>query len=308
LFRAEPLRDESGNIVKWYGSSTDIEDRKRTEVALRESERRYREIHSALAHANRVATMGQITASIAHEVNQPLAAAVTNAQAGMCWLSGQRPDLEEVRQALGRIVENGNRAGEVIGRIRALIKKAPPLKDDVAINDAISEVVALTHGEAMKNGVSVRTQLAKDLPPIAGDRVQLQQVILNLVINAVEAMSGTKEGPRELLLSTEKAEPDAVQVAVRDTGPGLAPLAMERLFDAFYTTKPNGLGLGLSICRSIIEAHGGRSSASANQPRGAMFQFILPARPGGGSPLEALGLSPTSLRIEVASRCHNAHV
>jgi C4-dicarboxylate-specific signal transduction histidine kinase len=225
--------------------------------------------------------MGQLTASIAHEVNQPIAAAVTNAHAALRWLSAQRPDLEEVRLALGRIVENGNRAGEVISRIRALIKKAPPRKDSVAINDSIREVVALTHGEAMKNGVSVRTQLADGLPPIEGDRVQLQQVIVNLIINAIEAMSGMSEGAREVLISTVKAESDAVHVAVQDSGPGLAPAALERLFDAFYTTKPSGLGLGLSICRSIIEAHGGQLWADANVSRGFIFQFTVPARADG---------------------------
>jgi C4-dicarboxylate-specific signal transduction histidine kinase len=224
--------------------------------------------------------MGQLTASIAHEVNQPIAAAVTNAHAALRWLSAQRPDLDEVRLALGRIVENGNRAGEVIGRIRALIKKAPARKDSVAINDAVLEVVALTHGEAMKNGVSVRTQLAEGLPPIEGDRVQLQQVILNLIINAIEAMSGTDRAPRVLLISTGRAEPDGVLVAVRDSGPGLTRAALERLFEAFHTTKPDGLGLGLSICRSIIDSHGGRLWASANLPRGAIFQFMIPGGPG----------------------------
>jgi PAS domain S-box-containing protein len=257
----------------------DQTERKRAEAGARESERRYREVQGDLAHANRVATMGQLTASIAHEVNQPIAAAVTNAQAAQRWLHAQPPNLEEVRQALGRIAENGIRAGEVIGRIRALIKKAPPRKEGMAINDAIREVVALTHGEAMKNGVAVRTQLAEGLPPIEGDRVQLQQVILNLIINAIEAMRETNEAPRQLLLSTAKTEPDAVHVAVRDSGPGLAPEALERLFDAFYTTKPSGLGLGLSICRSIIEAHGGRLWASADLPCGATFQFTLPAHP-----------------------------
>jgi C4-dicarboxylate-specific signal transduction histidine kinase len=241
--------------------------------------RRAEEERQALAHANRIATMGQLTASIAHEVNQPIAAAITNAQATLRWLSAARPDLEEARQALRRIVENGNRAGEVIGRIRALITKAPPRKDDVAINDAILEVVALTRGEAVKNGVSVRTQLAEGLPIIEGDGVQLQQVILNLIVNAIEAMSGTNEAPRDLLIGAEKADPDGVLVAVRDSGPGLAPETLERLFDAFYTTKASGMGMGLSICRSIIEAHGGRLWASANLPRGAVFQFTVPADP-----------------------------
>ncbi len=180
-------------------------------------------------------------------------------------------------------MENGNRAGEVISRIRALIKKAPPRKDGVTINDAILEVVALTHGEAVKNRVSVRTRLAEGLPTIEGDRVQLQQVILNLIINAIEAMSGQNEAPRELLLSTEKAEPDGVLVAVRDSGPGLAPEALGRLFEAFYTTKTSGMGMGLSICRSIVEAHGGRLWASANEPHGAVFQFTVPAHAGAVS-------------------------
>ncbi len=255
----------------------DLTERKRAEAEARESERRYREVQMELAHASRVATMGQLTASIAHEVNQPIAAAVTNAQAALRWLSAQRPDLEEAKQALGRIVDNGNRAGEVIARIRALIKKAPPQKDRLAINDAILEVVALTHGEAVKSGVSVRTQLAEGLPPVEGDRVQLQQVILNLIVNAIEAMSGPDEAPRDLLVSTEKDEPDGVLVAVRDSGPGLAPENLDRLFEAFYTTKASGMGMGLSICRSIIEAHGGRLWADANEPRGAVFQFTLPA-------------------------------
>jgi C4-dicarboxylate-specific signal transduction histidine kinase len=233
----------------------------------------------ALAHANRVATIGQLTASIAHEVNQPLAAAVTNAQAGLRWLSAQPPDLEEARQAFRNIQENGKRAGEVIGRIRALIKKSPPRKDGIAINDAILEVVALTGGEAVKNGVSVRTELAEGLPLIQGDRVQLQQVILNLIVNAVQAMSGAGEGARELLISTGTAESEGVLVAVRDSGPGLPPSGIEHLFDAFYTTKADGMGMGLSICRSIIEAHGGRLWASANLPRGAVFQFTVPVHP-----------------------------
>jgi signal transduction histidine kinase len=200
------------------------------------------------------------------------------ANTALRWLSARRPNLEEARRALGRIVENGNRAGEVIGRIRALIKKAPPQKNALGINDAILEVVALTHGEAVKNGVSVRTQLAEGLPTIEGDRVQLQQVILNLVINAVEAMSEPNEAPRDLLISSEVAEPDGVLVAVRDTGPGLAPDTLGRLFEAFYSTKADGMGMGLSICRSIIEAHGGRLWASANEPCGAVFQFTAPAQ------------------------------
>ena len=230
---------------------------------------------------SRLATMGQLTASIAHEVNQPIAATVTNAQAALRWLDRRPADLDEVRQALARIVDAGNRAGNVLGRIRDLIRKAPPRKDRLDVNRAIREVIELTRSEAIKHAVAVRTELADGLTIIPGDRVQLQQVILNLIINAVEAMSGTANGPRELRIGTEQGS-DAVLVAVRDSGPGLAPEALDRLFDSFYTTKPNGLGLGLSICRSIIEAHGGRLWASANVPSGAVFQFTLPV--GADSP------------------------
>ena len=254
----------------------DLTERKRAEAEARESERRYRETQMQLAHANRVATMGQLTASIAHEVNQPIAATVTNAEAALRCLGASRPDLDEVREALGRIVRDGNRAGAVVGRIRALIKGAPRRNERVEINAAIREVIELTRSEAMKNGVVVQTDLDDDLPLVPGDRVELQQVMLNLILNAIEAMSATSEGPRELLITTGKTESDDVLVAVRDSGPGLAPAALEHLFEAFHTTKPNGLGLGLSICRSIIEAHGGRLWASANSPRGAVFQFTLP--------------------------------
>ncbi len=263
----------------------DLTERKRAEAEARESERRYREVQMELAHANRVATLGQLTASIAHEVNQPIAATVTNAHAALRWLGRDPPDLEEVRKALGAIVKDGNRAGDVTGRIRGLIKKAPPRDDEVEINEAILEVVALTHGEAVKNGVSVQTELAEGLSLVHADRVQLQQVVLNLVINAIEAMSGVSERQRKLLISTGKVEGDAdgVLVAVRDSGPGLDPASLERLFEAFYTTKPGGLGMGLSICRSIIEARGGRLWAEANEPQGAIFQFTAPADPSGAA-------------------------
>jgi PAS domain S-box-containing protein len=254
----------------------DLTERKRAEAEARESERRYREMQMEVAHANRVATVGQLTASIAHEVNQPIAAAVTNAEAALRWLSARPPDLEEVRQALGRIVRDGNRAGDVIGRIRELIKKAPPRKDWVDINEAIREVIELTHGEALKNGTSAQTALWEGLPLIEGDRVQLQQVVLNLIVNAVQAMGAVAEGPRELLITTAQAEPNGVLVAVKDSGPGLAPASLQHLFAPFYTTKPGGLGLGLSICRSIIEAHGGRLWVTANQPRGAILHFTVP--------------------------------
>jgi PAS domain S-box-containing protein len=267
----EERRDEGVAFV------LDLTERKRAEAQARESERRYHEAQMELVHANRVATMGQLTASIAHEVKQPIAATISNAQAGLRWLIREPPDLEEVRQALACIAKDGKRAGDVVGRIRDLIQKAPPRKDHFDLNGAIREVIELTRGEAVKNGVSVQTELTDNLPLIDGDRVQLQQVMLNLIINAVEAMSGLTEGPRELLISTGKAEMGGVLVTVRDSGPGLAPAGtLERLFEAFYTTKPNGLGMGLSICRSIIEAHHGRLWATANSPHGAVFQFTLP--------------------------------
>uniref|UniRef100_UPI003FD8E94B PAS domain S-box protein n=1 Tax=Acidocella sp. TaxID=50710 RepID=UPI003FD8E94B len=250
----------------------DISERKLAEEAVRK-------VQMELAHANRVATMGQFTSSIAHEVSQPIAATIMSAQAALHWLGAEPPALEEVRQALERIVKNGSLAGEVIDKIRALIKKAPPRKDCLDINEAIREVIELTRSEAVKNSVSVQTHLADGLPLIEGDRVQLQQVILNLLINAVQAMSGVSEGGRELLISTARDEPNGVLVAVQDSGPGIAPEVLERLFEPFYTTKPGGLGLGLSICRSIIEVHGGRLWVSENVPHGAIFHFTVPAGP-----------------------------
>jgi len=254
----------------------DLTDRKRAESAARESERRYSLVQMELAHANRVATMGHLSASIAHEINQPLGAVLSYANAASHWLDAQPPNLEEVRRDLGFIVESGVRAGEVINRIRALVKKAPSRKDRLEINEAILEVTALAKNEIANNHISVQTQLAETLPAIQGDRVQLQQVILNLLINAIEAMSGMSEGPRELLISIAETDPGGVLVAVRDLGPGLAPESVDRLFESFYSTKPGGLGMGLSICRSIIEAHHGRLWATANTPRGAVFQFTLP--------------------------------
>ena len=225
----------------------DITERKRVSEALRE-------VQLELAHANRASIIGQLTASIAHEVNQPISAMVTNAEAALRWLSAQPPNLQEVERTLGRIVKDGNRAANVIARIRDLIKKAPPRKDSLDMNGAIRETIELTRGETEKNGVVVRTQLADGLPLVQGDRVQLQQVMLNLIINAVEAMTGAGEGKRELLISTGKASSEDVLVSVRDSGPGLTPASLDRLFDAFYTTKSTGLGLGLSICRSAIGA------------------------------------------------------
>jgi signal transduction histidine kinase len=242
---------------------------------LRQASEALREAQAELAHVNRVTTMGQLAASISHEVMQPITAGITNAGAALHWLDADPPNLEEVRRALGYAVNEGNRAVDVIGRIRALIKKAPPRKDVCDINEAILEVVGLTRSEVVKNNISVQTQLAEGLPGIRGDRVQMQQVILNLIINAVEAMSSVSKGPGELFISTGK-DASGVLVAVRDSGPGLSPDSLERLFDAFYTTKANGMGMGLSICRSIVQAHGGRIWASRDFGQGATFQFTLP--------------------------------
>ena len=229
-----------------------------------------------LAHANRVATMGQLTASISHEVKQPISSVVLSAETVLGLLNRQPPNLEEVRRRVAVIVREGLRAGGIIDHIRALVKKGDSQSEPVDINALIRETVALTRGETAKHGISIQLQLADGLPFIEGDRIQLQQVILNLVINAIEAMSGTGEGLRKLQISTEKAEADHVLVMVGDSGPGLTPANLERLFEPFYTTKLGGLGMGLSICRSIIEAHGGRLWASANVPQGAVFQFTVP--------------------------------
>jgi C4-dicarboxylate-specific signal transduction histidine kinase len=287
--------DESGN-PEFVGAVTDITQRKWAEEELYRKEVFLREAQTELAHVSRVTTMGELAASIAHEVNQPLTAVVNNASACLRWLAAQ--NLEEARQSAALVIENGHRAGEIIGRIRALAKKAPPQKDWLDLNQAIREVIAMARNEMTQNRVSLQAQLANDLPFILGDRIQLEQVILNLLINAIEAMGGVDEGARELWLSSEKvaeipsqSEEDTlagqalaeahftgVLVAVRDSGPGLRPQSLDRLFGAFYTTKPQGLGMGLAISRSIIEAHGGRLWATANEPKGAVFQFTLPIR------------------------------
>ena len=283
LLRFVPLRDERGSIVEWYATSTDIEDLKRAEEELRRREARLRDAQMELAHANRVTATGQLAASISHEVSQPIAAALTNANAAWRWLGAEPPDLEEVGQALGRIVRDGRRASDIIGRIRALVRKAPPQNDQLDINETMLEVIALTRSELRSNGTSLRTRLADGLPLVPGDRIQLQQVMLNLILNAVEAMSGSSETARELLIRTEQDGPGGALVAVEDSGPGLKPESLDRLFDPFYTTKPGGMGMGLSICRSIIEAHGGRVWATPNLPHGAAFQFTLPQQREIGS-------------------------
>ena len=276
LLRFAPLRDRQGDIVRWYASGTDIEDLKRAEEELRRQEAHLREAQAELAHANRVTTAGQLAASIAHEVAQPVAASVTNANAALRWLGANPPDLEETQQALGRIVRDGRRASDILGRIRALVRKAPSRRDRVEVNDMITEVLALTRAELRRNHVAARTQLASGMGPVDGDRVQLQQVLLNLILNAIEAMREPGDDPKELLITSAEDASNGVRIAVADTGPGLPADSLARVFDAFFTTKSDGMGMGLSICRSIVEAHGGGISAVANKPRGAVFQFTLP--------------------------------
>jgi C4-dicarboxylate-specific signal transduction histidine kinase len=269
--QVQPFTDKQISLCKDFAvqASIALESTRR--------ERQYREAQMALAHANRVTTMGQLTASITHEVNQPITAAITYALAARRFLSAEPPNFREVDDTLSLIVKEGRRAGEVVERVRALVRKVPARKDAVAINDAILEVIALTRTEAANNSVSVRTQFAEGLPRVQGDRVQLQQVMLNLIVNAIQSMSGVEDGNRELHISTVSIEPDGVCVAVRDTGPGLSPETLSRLFEPFYTTKSEGMGIGLSICRSIIEAHGGRLCAIPCEPQGALFQFTIPA-------------------------------
>jgi signal transduction histidine kinase len=247
----------------------------RTSELLKTSEA-LRQTETELAHMNRITSMGQLAASIVHETMQPISGAVINAHAGRRFLDAEPPDLEQTRQALDRIVQEGSRVNDVIAKLRALSKKAPPQKDRVEVNEAIRDVIAMTSGEAMRTGVSMRTQLAEALPLIDGDRVQLQQVVLNLILNALEAMSDNSGGTQDILIGTARDAAGAVLVTVRDSGPGLNPESFDHLFDTFYTTKPRGMGMGLSICRTIVEAHGGRIWASPPAGAGATIQFTLP--------------------------------
>jgi len=265
-----------GELVEVVGTHVDVTERQRA----RKERERLRQLEADLAHMNRLSTMGELAASLAHEVKQPIAAARNNARAALNFLDRCPPDLGEVREALSCVAGDADRAGHIVDRVRDCIKKAPPRQDRFDLNKAVNEVIALARSEVANNGVSVQTRLAAGLSPVRGDRVQLQQVVLNFVMNAVEAMSSVGEGGRELLISSEQSHGDGVLVAVRDSGPGIDPKHLNRIFEAFYTTKARGIGMGLSICRSIIDAHGGRLWAEANEPRGAVFQFTLPAAEG----------------------------
>jgi len=250
---------------------TEIADRKAAERVLFQTQ-------LELARAVRVMTTGELAASIAHELNQPLTGVVTNGDACLRWLAAQPANLDEARAAVGRIIRDGNRASGVLARVRALMKKGEPVKESLDINFVVEEILALTEGEAHDNEVVTRTELAAGLPPVAGDRVQLQQVVLNLIMNAIEAMSAVKDRTRILRIRTAQQSPDSVLVVVQDSGIGLDPAQLERIFDAFYTTKQGGMGIGLSVSRSIIEAHGGRIWAALNEGPGLTFRFDLPIR------------------------------
>jgi PAS domain S-box-containing protein len=268
-----PIRDDSGRVARWYVLLTEIEDRTRALARLEQ-------MQSDFAHMNRVSMMGELAASLSHEITQPIASARNNARAAQNFLDMQPPDLSEVREALRCVVGDTDRAGDIVDRIRDHIKKTSPRKEHFDLNEAINEVLVLGRSAIIKNGVSVQTRLSEGLFPIHCDRVQLQQVILNLILNAAEAMGSVEAEPRDLLISTEQNH-TGVLVAVHDSGPGIHPDHFERVFNSFYTTKPSGTGMGLSICRSIIDAHGGRLWAEANEPRGTIFQFTLPAVQGG---------------------------
>jgi PAS domain S-box-containing protein len=270
---AHPKFSARGELVEVVSTLVDVTDRKRAQ----DEHERLRQLELDLTHMNRLSMMGELAASLVHEITQPIAAARNNARAALNFLNEQPSDLGEVREALGCVVGDTDRAGQIIGRIRDHIKKAPPRKDRFDLNEAINEVIGLARNAITKNGVSVRTRLMDGVLPAQGDRVQLQQVVLNLILNAVEAMSAVDEGARELLINTEQSRTNGARVAVRDSGPGIDPERRERVFEAFYTTKSSGVGMGLSICRSIIIAHGGRLWAEANAPRGSVFQFTLPS-------------------------------
>jgi C4-dicarboxylate-specific signal transduction histidine kinase len=272
---ALPLRDQEGRILKWYGSVVDLHDWKQAQEALRTRE-------AELAHATRVMTMGEVTSSIAHEVNQPLGAIINYANACLRILKGGSGDLAGVTTALSAVVKDAERAAAVIARVRALARKSPPEMVAVEVSDVVSDVVALVRRELTERRIELITELYSDLPLILGDRVQLQQVLLNLVVNSIEAMRNIREDHRQLFIGARSHLEEGkrlVLVTVRDSGVGLKSGEISRLFETFYTTKANGMGMGLAIGRSIVEGHGGRLWAKPNAGQGAIFQFTLPAMP-----------------------------
>ena len=265
LIRAVPVRDKRGNIVNWCAVANDIEDRKDAE-----------QLRADLTHASRVSTMGELVASISHELAQPIMVTTANAKASLRWLQRDPPDLTEVRKGTERILEAGTLASEIINRLRSLYKKAPPKRELVAINEVIGEMARMLSGEARGHGVSIRADLKNDLPMTVADRVQLQQVFMNLILNGIEAM---KDTGGVLAVKSRLADDGQIQISVNDTGPGLPPGNADQIFDAFFTTKPLGSGMGLAISKSIVESHGGRIWANGDGGPGTTFHFTLPAAP-----------------------------
>ena len=268
-----PSYSLAGELVEVVGTALDVTERKRAQ----EEHERLRQLEADLAHLNRLNVMGELTASLAHEILHPIATARNNARSGMRFLEMKPPNLGETMEALACVVRDSDRAKEIVGRIRDHIKKSPPINELFDLNEAIDEVIVMVRHAIDRHGVGVSSKLKEGLHLVRGDRVQLQQVVLNLIMNAVEAMSSVEEGPRKLLVSTAPSENNGILVAVRDSGPGIDPEHLDLVFKAFHTTKPTGMGMGLSICQSIIAAHGGRLWAEVNRPRGAIFQFTLPS-------------------------------
>ena len=280
LLGAAPLR---GGMDQCAAFVVDLTDRQRAEAMARRSEQRYREIQSEMAHANRVAVIGQMSAGIAHELNQPLSGIVTNANTSLQMLARNPPDIGGASETIRRTIRDANRASEMIKRLHALFAKRGGLTELLDLNEVTREAIALSLLDLQRSLVRLRVECADDLPPVIGDRVQLQQVILNLLRNASDAMSACDDRPRELLIHTAGTEPHGVLLAIQDSGSGIDPANFERVFEAFYTTKAGSMGMGLSISRTIIEAHGGKLWAAQGMPRGAIFQFILPAGPHAAS-------------------------
>jgi PAS domain S-box-containing protein len=280
LQQAVVLRDAAGKVIKFVGTTTDIDDQKRTELALRQAQ-------EDLARISRATTLGELTASLAHELNQPIAGAITNANVCLRKLERDEVDLDQVRTAVTRIARDVQRAADIIGRIDTQFKGGTPNRELIDINEINRETVALLRDETMRYNIAVRMELAEDLPQVVGDRVQLQQVAMNLLVNSIEAMKDA-DGTRELVIKSQQAEDQRVLVSVSDTGVGFAPQLAERLFEPFFTTKPHGTGMGLRICRSIIESHSGRLWAVPNDGRGATFSFSIPCQ------LEALAETRTT--------------
>jgi PAS domain S-box-containing protein len=262
-----------GELIEVICTSVDVTERK----CAQDERERLRQLEADLAHINRVSMMGELAASLSHEILHPIATARNNARAGMRFLEMNPPNLNEVREALDCVVKDADRAKNIVGRIRSQIKRAPPRKEHFDLNEAINEVIVMVRSAIAKNEISVSTRLMDGLVPVQGDRVQLQQVLVNLMLNAIEAMSSVDGAPRELSIRTEQSQTGGILVAVHDSGPGVDPVNLERVFEPFYTTKTSGIGMGLSICQTIINGHGGRLWMSANEPRGAVFQFTLPA-------------------------------